>query len=193
MNILVSPSRAETRVLFTIDELQAFEAKGFFKGRGRLVLLDGVIHEIPTDGFRHTHWAMEIAGELVQAFRGNGYFIGIQTTLHLSARNAPSPDIYVLKGPLPQGDVPAQAIALVIEVADTSLSDDLSDSASRYARHGVEEFWVVDVNAAVTHVHRTPADGAYPAPRVVPFAEQLTAVALPEFSLRLADLAPRGG
>jgi Uma2 family endonuclease len=136
MNVLVAPTRADTQVLFTLDELLAFEAQGFFKDRGRLQLLDGVIHEMPSDGYRHTHWAMEIGGEFIQAFRGKGFFIGIQTTLRLSPRNGPSPDVYVLKGPLPQGDVPAEAIALVIEVADTSLAADLTDSASRYARQG---------------------------------------------------------
>lgn len=192
MNAFVSPARDDTRVLFTLDELLDFEARGFFKNRGRLVLLDGVIHEMPSDGYRHTHWAMEIA-RTIMAILPRTDFVGVQTTLRLSPRNGPSPDVYVLKGPLPQGDVPAEAIALVIEVADTSLGVDLTDSASRYARHGVGTFWVVDVNAAVTHVHTEPVDGAYPAPVIVPFTEILRAEALPGLALRLADLGPREG
>jgi Uma2 family endonuclease len=66
----------------------------------------------------------------------------------------------VLGGRLPDGDVPPDKIVLVIEVADTSLKDDLPDSASRYARHGVRDYWVVDVNARAILVHRDPAEGA---------------------------------
>jgi Uma2 family endonuclease len=192
MKAFTAPSRADTRVLFTLDELLEFEAKGYFKDRGRLVLLDGVIHEMPSDGYRHSHWAMEIA-RTIMVILPRTDFVGVQTTLRLGRHNGPSPDVYVLKGPLPQGDVPADAIALVIEVADTSLSVDLTDSASRYARHGVGEFWVVDVNAAVTHVHTAPVEGAYPPPVIVPFTEVLHAEALPGLALRLADLAPREG
>lgn len=93
---------------------------------------------------------MEIGARFVPALKSEGLFVGMQTTLHMSRYNGPSPDVYVLSpGPL-QKETPAERILLVVEVADATLGDDLRDSAARYARHGIEEFWVVDVRNRLT-------------------------------------------
>jgi len=170
-----------------MDELLAMQDAGAFKGV-RTQLLDGEIHVMPSDGLRHIHWAMEIARTLMIALPRDRYFIGVQTTLHLTKWNGPSPDIYVLEaGPLEKETNPAR-IRLVIEVADTSLKDDLRDAASRYARHGVGEYWVVDVANRVTHMHRAPTDGTYTAITPVGFDHPLSPMSLPLAALVLADL-----
>jgi Uma2 family endonuclease len=182
-------AREATRHTLTVDELADMEAKGAFKGV-RTQLLDGEIHIMPQDGLPHINYAMRIARALMKGLPEEAYFVGVQTTLHLSRYNAPSPDVYVLTaGPLVK-ETPAERMLLVVEVADTSIRDDLTDSASRYARHGVAEFWVVDVNARVTHVHRAPKDGAYPPPTSVAFEDLLSCVGIGEMTLRLADFDP---
>lgn len=182
-------AREATRRPITMDEMLALQAAGKVPYK-RTQLLDGEIHEAPADGLRHTHYAMEIGAKIVQALKPKGFFVGMQTTLHMSRYNGPSPDVYVLSpGPL-QKETPADRILLVVEVADSSLKDDLRDSASRYARHGIEEFWVVDVRNRVTHVHRHPQNGAYPAPERVPFEQVLKPTRIADFALRIADLDP---
>ena len=183
-------AREATRHPITVDELAAMEANGAFAGE-RTQLLDGEIHIMPHDGLRHINYAMEIARAFIMALARDRYFVGVQTTLHLSPYNAPSPDVYVLTaGPLVK-ETPRERILLVVEVADTSVRDDLTDSASRYARHGVEEFWVVDVKHRRTHVHRRPNNGAYPEPRRVPFEDELKPELISDFALRIADLDPQ--
>jgi Uma2 family endonuclease len=172
-----------------MDEVLALQAAGKVPYK-RTQLLDGEIHEMPTDGLRHIHYAMEIGGRCMQALKPKGYVIGVQTTLHLSRFNGPSPDLYVLTpGPLVK-QTPGERILLVVEVADTTLKDDLRDSASRYARHDVQEYWVVDVRHRMTHVHLNPKDGAYPTPARVPFEDVLTPLRIADFTLRVADLDP---
>jgi Uma2 family endonuclease len=183
-------ARDATRRPLTMDEVLQMQAHGAFKGQ-RTQLLDGEIHIMPSDGLRHINYAMEIGSALIMALKPRGYFVGVQTTLHLSRYNGPSPDVYVLSaGPLVK-ETPPERIVLVVEVADTSLRDDLTDSASRYARHHVGEFWVVDVENRVTHVHRDPKDGAYPAPAQIVFEDNLTPAALDGVRLRLADFDPK--
>jgi len=182
-------AREATRLPISMNELLALQAAGKVPYK-RTQLLDGEIHEMPSDGLRHTHYAMKVGAKVVQALEPKGFFVGIQTTLHLSRYNGPSPDVYVLSpGPLVK-DTPPERILLVVEVADTSLGDDLKDSASRYARHDVAEFWVVDVRNRRTHVHRYPRDGAYPESKRVPFEETLAPVRIQDFELRIADLDP---
>lgn len=182
-------ARETTRLPITIDEVLALQAAGKVPYK-RTQLLDGEIHEMPADGLRHIHYAMEIGARVVQALKPRGYFVGMQTTLHLSRYNGPSPDVYVLSAGALVKETPPERILLVVEVADTSLGDDLKDSASRYARHDVAEYWVVDVRNRRTHVHRHPRDGAYPEPKRVPFEEALAPVRIPDFTLRIADLDP---
>lgn len=179
-------AREATRHPITMDEALALQAAGAFKGK-RTQLLDGEIHEMPADGLRHIHYAMEIARACIASLPREKYFIGVQTSLHLSRYNGPSPDVYVLSaGPLVKETPPAR-ILLVVEVADSSLRDDLVDSASRYARHGVHEYWVVDVRNRCTHVHVQPQNGEYRAPSRIGFDDVLKPSRIENLSLRLAD------
>jgi Uma2 family endonuclease len=187
MNAPVRPKDLETRRphLFTADEVLQLIADGLVHKRA--VLLDGEIFDVPEDGDRHINHAMRIAQEAMHLLYGKPFFVGVQTTLRLSKYNAPSPDIYILAGGPPEGDVSADRILLVIEVADTSLRDDLRDSASRYARHGVQEFWVVDVEHARIYVHRDPVDGAYPPPLVLEAGASANPRAVPGFTVRVGE------
>jgi Uma2 family endonuclease len=186
MNVPFIPPKVRTRHLFTADEVLKLIADGLVDKRA--VLLDGEIFDAPEDGDRHISHAMRMASKAIRTLDPAAYFVGVQTTLRLSKHNAPSPDIYILAGGPPQGDVSAERILLVIEVADSSLKDDLTDSASRYARHGVREYWVVDVNNACIHIHREPIDGAYPAPRVLRAEETAQAAFVPGFAVKLAEI-----
>ena len=74
--------------------------------------------------------------------------------------SAPEPDLVVLTRPdeafLDTNPTPTD-IALVIEVADSTLRRDLGSKATRYARAGICEYWVVDVENRKLHVHRNPS------------------------------------
>ena len=188
MNAPFSAPAAQSRHKFTIDDALEMTARGLIGKRTEL--LDGEIYDMADDGDRHISVTMELMRGIVSVLPRESYFVGVQTTLRLSKHNAPSPDIYVLAGGPPDGVVSAERILLVIEVADTSIKDDLADSASRYARHGVREFWVVDVNARVTHVHRGAVDGAYPPPRRVDADTPLRPALIPDLAIILDDIAP---
>ncbi len=47
-------------------------------------------------------------------------------------------------------------IRLLVEISDTSLKYDLSVKAALYARAGIFEYWVVDVNGRRLIAHRDP-------------------------------------
>lgn len=170
---------------FTSDDVQEMIAQGLVDRR--VQLLDGGIYDMPHDGYLHKKYAMSLARLFMRGL-DPGFFVGVQTTLRLSERNAPSPDIYVLRGPLPEGDVSSAEILLVVEVADTSLKEDLFDSASRYARHGVREYWVIDVNTPCLYVHCDPVNGEYPPPQKVDAATALAARLIPNVPVRLSDI-----
>lgn len=77
--------------------------------------------------------------------------------------NAPEPDIAILSRPLSllSTNPNPESIALLIEVSDSSLFDDLNKKAALYARAGIPEYWVFDTSSKRLHVHRKPAAGSY--------------------------------
>lgn len=69
----------------------------------------------------------------------------------------------MLRAPLKElGRIPQpEDVLLVTEVAASSLSLDLSTKADLYARAGIPDYWVLDVNQRRMIVHRQPAEGKY--------------------------------
>jgi Uma2 family endonuclease len=190
MNAPFPAPKAIRRHRFTLDDVLDMTASGLLPKHS--VLLDGQVYDMGSDGVLHIEFAMRLGRRIGRILDEGKYFVGIQTTLRLSKFNGPSPDIYVLAGGAgpEEGDVPPERILLVIEVADASLDDNLTDSASRYARHAVRDYWVVDVKRRVIHVHRDPKDGAYPPPRVIESSAQLRALLIPELALALDAVVP---
>jgi len=81
-------------------------------------------------------------------------------------------------------------IGLVVEVSDTTLRTDLLVKARLYARAGIAEYWVVDLNTRQVHVHRRPVDGNYGDITVIPEAGRLTTLATPASSIAVIDVLP---
>ena len=54
-----------------------------------------------------------------------------------------------------------QDVSLVVEVADSSLNFDLNTKALLYARVGIPEYWVMDINGRRLHRHRQPTHDGY--------------------------------
>jgi Uma2 family endonuclease len=81
-----------------------------------------------------------------------------------------------------------ESVALVIEIAHSSLTDDLTEKRGKYAAAGIPEYWVVDIAHACIHPFRNPNAGDYP--DCTPLGEGATISPLfaPEISLGVADL-----
>ncbi|HEY6346984.1 MAG TPA: Uma2 family endonuclease [Bryobacteraceae bacterium] len=78
-------------------------------------------------------------------------------------RNEPEPDLVVLRAPLHELGRKAQPddVLLVIEIAASSLRMDVSTKADLYARAGIPDYWVLDVESRRMIVHREPKGGKY--------------------------------
>jgi len=81
-----------------------------------------------------------------------------------SPTNEPQPDLVVLNREVTtfgREHPGPQAIRLVIEVSDSTLSFDLRIKAALYARAGIAEYWVLDIAGRRMFVHRDPRGGRY--------------------------------
>jgi Uma2 family endonuclease len=79
-------------------------------------------------------------------------------------------------------------IFLVIEVSDTSLRYDRTVKAGLYARYGVAEYWIVDMQGNAVIVHRAPGEDGYAAVRQAAADEVLEPVLLPGLRIAVSDI-----
>jgi Uma2 family endonuclease len=84
---------------------------------------------------------------------------------------------------------PSEAI-LVVEVAGESLRRDRRVKAAVYARAGIPEYWIVNLEARDVEVlsDPDPATGTYRKARTCGTAETLTSEALPQLAFPVAAL-----
>ena len=109
--------------------------------------------------------------------------------------NEPEPDGIVLAKPTiayPDGNPPPSAVRLVVEVSDSTLRFDLTRKKTRYARAGIVDYWVIDINGRRIIVHRDPdaAQGAYRQTLTFVEGETLAPLIAPKAVISVSDLLP---
>ena len=106
-------------------------------------------------------------------------------------RNEPEPDVTALRRSFRSLETNPQPsdIALVVEIADTTLRQDLTTKARLYARAGISEYWVLDVRNRRLHVFREPAaSGTYSVSFELDEAASVSTLERPDQSVAVADL-----
>lgn len=180
--------------LWTVDEFNDLGDRGLFEGR-RAYLIDGVIWEQGPMNEPHAD-GVTLANEALRAAFGPGWTVRVQLPLVVGTTTNPQPDLAVIPGDFRSnlGRHPTTA-GLVVEVADTTLAEDTTTKAQKYATAGVEDYWVVDVAGRQLIVFRGPRpvpDGgaAYRTRQTFGPADAVSPLAAPNATVRVADLLP---
>ena len=148
---------------FTADEYHQMIEAGVFGQDERLELIDGGIVEMSPIGDRHAACVRRLNELLGQLCSGRA-IVDVQNPIIVGADYAPQPDLALLR---PRADYyaahtpTAVDCLLVIEVADTSAEFDRQIKMPRYARGGVAELWLVDLERDVVLVYQDPMGDAY--------------------------------
>ena len=106
-------------------------------------------------------------------------------------QSEPEPDVMLLA---PRSDFYASGhpeppdVRLLVEVADSSLPYDRRTKLPLYARAGVAEAWLIDLDASQLEIHRRPGDGRYDTVHTPRADEPFAPLAFPDLTLTLRDL-----
>lgn len=181
------PAPAVPRPLrWTCAEFHRFGDMGVFEGR-RAMLIDGVILEEGPMNPPHA-MALGLVDEALRTAFGIGWWIRGQSPLVLGQDLDPEPDLAVVPGrPRDYADHPNTAV-LVIEVADSSFDFDTNEKRLLYARAGIRDYWVVDINGRRLLVYRDPQGGDYASQQTFGPADTVSPLAAPGAIVRVADL-----
>ena len=165
---------------------------GVFEADARLELIEGEIVEMAPIGSPHAG-AVNILNQLFARLAGDLVIVAVQNPLIVGDRSVPQPDLALLKPRADSyaGSHPSVAdVLLVVEVADTTLRFDLDTKIPLYARCGIAEAWVVDLQARALRVFRDPGASGYRTSLTVPGGESVSALALPAVVVAVSALFP---
>jgi Uma2 family endonuclease len=173
---------------WTVAELERIAEAGFFTEYDEFELIGGEMVPMSPEGNRHVIVRVELAFRFSR-MASEGLMVAVEPQLNLSSDSYFKPDILVhprvIKTPLLR---PADAL-LLVEIADTSLRNDIRTKMPLYAMHGVPEYWVIHAPTLMTTVHRQPAGNVYTSVEEVSPNEQLVPMLVPELALSLGALA----
>lgn len=167
-----------TRHRLTVEEYLMLDREGAFGDR-RTELFDGEVYYMSPKHRPHARVLGDVYFAVREALRasGSGLTALIDISVRLSDHDVPDPDIAITDAPEGTGILPLEALKLVIEVSDATLAKDLGFKEELYARAGVPEYWVIDINENRVLCHANPRSeaggGGYDGQLDVPFGEVL--------------------
>ena len=185
--------RAAPRLLkgpFTVADYHRMAETGVLRPDARVELLDGQVVAMSPIGSRHAGCVNRLNRMLLQAV-GSRATVGIQNPAILDDFSEPQPDVAVLKyrtdGYAERHPEPDDVL-LLIEVMVTSADFDRDVKVPLYARAGIAEVWLVDLEAGRIEIYREPGDAGYAVVRTAGRGDNLTPLRLSSVTLPGADI-----
>ena len=159
------PPNRPPRKRWTREECARLETSGLLHQQ-HLELVEGELIDRMGKNRPHVNALAVIHAWLLEVFGKE--FVNQEAPIDVSPEdnpsNEPEPDVIVLNRVFwnfRSSNPGPQDLHLVVEVADSTLTFDLTTKAGLYARAGIVEYWVLDVQGRRLIVHRHPQAGKY--------------------------------
>ena len=178
---------------WSLEEFYGLYRAGFVTQQSELIEGE-IIEPMPTSSF-HAYlvdflerWLRTIFGDL---------YVREEKPLRIretdGSESEPQPDLTVYKVPSTNfkfRHARPEDVVLVIEVSSSTRTYDLERKAPLYARAGIGEYWVVDVQGRQVIVHRDPQGGNYSSVTFRAETEEVSTLLHPEARLAISELLP---
>lgn len=179
--------------LWTVDEYYRMAKAGILKSDERVELIAGqVIKKISPQGPPHASTIRRTKALLENILPADA-LLQIQLPIRLDDRTEPEPDLAVVMGDEmrytdrhPRPD----EIYLIVEVADTTLKADRELKGNSYARAGIADYWIVDINDRQLYVLREPSPSGYQRESVFSEDETVAMLAFSERAIAVQSMLP---
>jgi Uma2 family endonuclease len=162
-----APSTIADRLYrLSVEQYHAMAEAGILGTNDRIELIEGLLvnkmtkkrpHVIVTDLAQYT---------LIRALPV-GWYVSMQNPIAIAeADSEPEPDIQVVRGTTrdhPDHTIVPGDVALVIEVADSSVREDQSTKKTLYALASIKYYWIINLPAKRLEVYSDPT-GPDPSP-----------------------------
>ena len=170
---------------------------GVFRPGEPVELLGGELMVSEPQGSAH-YTAIGLVEDALRAALGPGWLVRSQGPIALTDDSEPEPDIAVTRGSRRDysREHPARP-ALVVEVAESSLSLDREHKGSLYARAGVVDYWILNLVERVLEIYREPIldpttrfGGRYASREILAPGASAAPLAAPAARIPVSDVLP---
>lgn len=165
-------------VKLTVEDYLLLDEAGAFGPEQKTELLDGTIYLVNSQYSEHFTVKVLLLRRLADACDalGTGLEAWSEGSIAMPPHSVPEPDIFVTTERPVKGLVRLETVALIVEVASTTLDYDLGEKARIYAANGVPEYWVVDLLHRKLHQMWSPGAEGYAERSEAALGERVAAV-----------------
>ena len=183
MSVVFTPHRRK----LSADQFERMGQTGILGPDARVELIEGELIEMAPIGSRHAAAVGFLSMHFARAV-GAAALVHTQNPLRLSDDSEPQPDLMLLR---PKADRYRSAhprsedVLLLIEVAETTLVFDRETKLPLYAKEGIPEVWILDIDTEQLEIYREPSAGGYRRKLERREADSIAPVALPAAALQV--------
>lgn len=169
---LLTKDDGYNRLAITVAMLEAMVASGTIEDPERVELIEGELVTMSPTHLPHAIMTARLIRLLGNSI-SEDFVVADGGSLRLNDYNEPMPDICIARAGVTTDVLYPTDCALVIEVSEATARKDRIVKAPLYAKAGIPELWIVDLNTSETLVHRGPSDAGWGDVSAVPFAQEL--------------------
>lgn len=194
MSAIIRPADIKPQVVpMTVEALRILDEQGFFANDNhRHELIDGVLIMVPPSGTSHQfserRSTKALVTALVRAELASTFSVQNGGGISLNDYTLLGPDLMEVREPDQPKEWTPDDVIIMIEIAWSSLANDLGDKARRYAGAGIQEYWVLDVADKALLVHRNPSATHYGSVTTLRAPATVSAALVPELTIAVGDL-----
>ena len=188
------PDTAQTRQRrrFTVAEYYAMAEAGILTKKDRVELLDGEIVVMAPIGNRHQS-SVDGHGEMFTLRLQGRANVRIQGPVRLDDDNEPEPDVMLLRRRddyYATGHPGPDDVLLLIEVADSTLDFDREVKLRLYARAGIPEVWISNLQNRRVESYTDPTEDGYATVRHFEVGSSVAPLNFPDIALEVERIIP---
>lgn len=190
MTELLPLNNSHLPVRLRLEDYLRLDEAGAFAEYRKTELIDGEIYFMNAQHRPHAVVKSRLFRLMADALdaHGEGWEAVVEGSIAIPPNNSPEPDIVVTSDPDGKGLIPLDSVKLIVEVSDATLAFDMKRKLPMYARNGVPEYWIVDVEARVIYQMWGPDGEAYAERREVAFGQQIAAATVEGLTVETAGV-----
>jgi Uma2 family endonuclease len=159
----------------TVERYDQMIASGSLNEDDPIELLSGVLVTKMAKNPKHSTTS-DLCRAAITRLLTPGWYLRQEQPVRIPEYDEPEPDLALARGSILdyQDHHPGPGdIALIVEVAESSLPRDRGEKRDIYARAGIPAYWIINLVDRQLEAYLNPAGGAYPPPAI--FRESDTA------------------
>jgi Uma2 family endonuclease len=185
------PSGLPTLYRMTVDE---YERIGQLLDDTRVELIDGYLVKKMSKGPEH-EWTTRKVHKTLDSRLPPGWTSQKEAPVRIPAYDEPEPDVAIIRGSdddYKHRTAEAADVALLVEVSESSLSQDRSKKLSAYAKGGIPVYWIVNLVDRQVEVYTSPGPSGYQSRQVHPAGDVIPVVidGQPRAPIAVDDILP---